>query len=165
MTEIPDLTGPRLFSDTADPAQCLGLPSPGARLTYGDAPVRASATQAAQDTAKGGPPHIVLTAITTFATAADATDFVAHQSPIWQSCQATPVTTNPDDNAMTWTADSVAQHGPSLTAITRPQGSSASCQRALTAVQNAVIDVQACRVGATDQAEAITAAISQRITG
>jgi hypothetical protein len=165
MTEVPDLTGPTLFTDTADPAQCLGAVVPGARGAYAGAPWRAAYSQTVHDAATGGAPHLVFTAVTTFPTAATAANFAAQQLPVWQGCQPGPITTNPGDNPMTWTTEGVAQHGPSLVAFVHPQGSDVTCQRALTAVQNVVIDVQACSVGATNQAETITAAISQHISG
>lgn len=161
---MPELTGTRMYTDTSDPAQCLGLVVSGARDVYSTAPWRATANQTLKDPSGSASPHLVFNAVTTFSTAQAATDFVAAQLPLWQSCQASPITLNPhDEKPLTWITNDVAMHGQSLTASAQPRNSAVSCQRALTAVQNIVIDVQACSVGATDQAEAITAAISGQI--
>ncbi|WP_431240946.1 sensor domain-containing protein (plasmid) [Mycolicibacterium aichiense] len=158
---VPELTGTRMFTDTSNPPQCLGLVVSGARDAYAGAPWRATANQAVKDP-KGSPsPHLVFNAVTTFSTPTAAADYVTAQLPLWQGCQANPIVLNPnEDSPLTWITNDVAMHGPSLTASVQPRNSSVSCQRALTAVQNTVIDVQACSIGATNQAETITAAIT-----
>ncbi|WP_445169005.1 sensor domain-containing protein [Mycolicibacterium sp. Dal123E01] len=160
---MPELTGTRMYTDTSTPPQCLGLVVSGARDAYAGAPWRATANQTSKDP-KGSPsPHLVFNAVSTFSTPAAAADYVNRQLPLWQGCAANPITLNPDDHPLTWITNDVAMHGQSLTALVQPRNSSVSCQRALTAVQNVVVDVEACSVGATNQAETITAAITALI--
>ncbi|AQT82214.1 hypothetical protein B1R94_27635 [Mycolicibacterium litorale] len=162
LTEVPDLSGPQLFTDTSDPAQCVGIAIPGARGAYAGTSWRSTYTQTLKDPAGSRSPHMVFNTVTTFPTAAAAADFTTRQLGVWQDCQGIPITTNPGDHAMTWNARDVTR-GRSLTATIQPQNSDVICQRALTAVQNTVVDVQACSLDVTNEAEVITTTIAARI--
>lgn len=158
LESIDKLSGPGMFSDDADPAQCVGVIIPANRNAYAGSGPRASYSQALHDQGS----TTVFAAATTFPTASLAADFVSQQRPIWQACQSTPVRLDPGhENPMTWNVHDVSRQADTLTAHISVAGGP-SCQRALMSKNNVVIDVTACNANPLNEAVTIASAISQR---
>jgi PknH-like extracellular domain len=155
---IDKLSGPGMFTDTADPAQCVGVVIPANENAYAGSGSRATFVQALHDQSR----TTVFSAVTTFATSSLAGDLVAQQAGTWQTCRSAPVVLDPGhDNPTTWTVDDVSQQGGTLTARVSAAGGP-SCQRALTSKNNVVIDVTTCSANPSNEAVTIASAIAQR---
>jgi hypothetical protein len=162
---IDKLNGPGGFIDEANPAQCVGAIMPVAKAAYAGSGVGATYVQALHDR-DGGGMHTVFNAVSTFGSAAEATSFVGQQAGIWQSCQATRIVLDPNKSKpSTWTLRDVAKRGDILTANAAMDGSPATCQRALTARRNVVIDVMTCSRQLADTAATLASEIAQHMDG
>jgi hypothetical protein len=155
---IDKLDGPGMFTDDADPAQCVGVIIPANKNVYVGAGSRAAYVQALHDQSR----TTVFDGVTTFATSSLAGDFVTQQAPTWQACQSTPIVMDPShDKPMSWTVQDVTRQGDTLTArVSVPGGP--SCQRALTSKNNVVIDVTACNANPSNEAVTIASEIARR---
>jgi hypothetical protein len=159
---IDKLTGPGMFTDTADPAQCVGLILPVTKNAYAGSRSRSTYVQALHDQSSNSKGTVV-NGVTTFPSASSANDFVTQQAATWQGCRAAVVLDPDADKPITWTIQDVSQQGDTLTAHINVPGGPA-CQRALTWQKNVVIDVTACSADPSNEAVTIASAISQRVT-
>lgn len=163
MVAIDKLDGRGTFTDESNPPECVGTILPATRAAYSGSPVGSSYVQALHDR-DPDQVHTVFDAVTTFSTAPAAAAFVTQQSITWAGCQAAPVVLDPnEEKPMTWTIQDVTRQGDTLTANTSLRGADASCQRALTAKRNVVIDVTACSEDPANTAVTLTSMIAERI--
>jgi PknH-like extracellular domain len=156
---LDKLSGPGMFTDTADPAQCVGVVIPANENAYAGSGSRATYVQALHDQSKT---TTVFSAVTTFATPSMAGDLVAQQAAAWQTCRSAPIVLDAaHGNPTTWTVQDVSQQGGTLTArISAAAGP--SCQRAMTSKNNVVIDVTTCNASPSNEAATIASAIAKR---
>lgn len=158
LESIDKLSGSGMFTDTADPAQCVGVVIPANENAYAGSGSRATYVQALHDQSR----TTVFSAVTTFATSSLAGDLVAQQAAIWQTCRSAPVVLDPGHgNPTTWTVEDVSPQGGTLTARISAAGG-LSCQRALTSKNNVVIDVTTCNTNPSNEAVTIASAIAKR---
>jgi hypothetical protein len=158
---IDKLSGPGMFTDVADPPQCVGAIIPADENAYAGSGSRATYVQALHDQSR----TTVFSAVTTFGTASSAQDLVAAQGPTWATCRSAPIVMDRDHgNPTTWTVQDVSVHGGIVTArISAASGP--TCQRALTSKNNVVIDVTACNANPSNEAVTIASAIANRVAG
>lgn len=98
-----------------------------------------------------------------YSTAKAANDFVAKQAQAWAKCNG--VTLHPDPADGIWMVGTVANRGGMVSVISTQEGAEGwQCQRALTARNNVVIDVNSCGFNRTDQAIAIATRMADRVT-
>jgi streptogramin lyase len=112
------------------------------------------------------PGHLVDQAAVSFASPADAVDFVTGSLAKWKSCAGKTVTTTEDGNATAgWHLSSPGGSAPKITTIaTQVGGKGWICQRALNAVSNVVLDVTACDKNITDQAAQIVDKMAAKVS-
>jgi hypothetical protein len=104
----------------------------------------------------------VIQAAVSFPSGAQAQQFVAAQTQQWGGCANRQVAvTPPGAPALAWTFADPKTADSRTTLQANLAGG--SCQRALAARGNVVIDVQACHAQPSDQASAIVAAISAKV--
>lgn len=160
---MPKLNGPGMFTDQTNPPQCTGVVVPAARVAYDPAGPRATFVQALRD-ADENQLHTVFDGVTTFSTESAATAFVSQQAATWQGCRVGPIVLSLKDNKpLPWTVQDVALRGDILTATVAPQNGSGTCQRAVTAKRNVVIDVMTCSDNAGAAATTLASRIVQRL--
>lgn len=100
-----------------------------------------------------------------YPTAKAANDFVAKQAQAWPKCNGVTLHPDPALNDGIWTVGTVANRGGMLSVISTQEGAEGwQCQRALTARNNVVIDVNSCGFNRTDQAIAIATRMADRVT-
>jgi streptogramin lyase len=111
------------------------------------------------------PDHLVDQAAVSFASPADASDFVTGSLGKWKSCAGKTVTTTEGGNATAgWQLSSPGGSAPKITTVaTQVGGKGWICQRALNAVANVVLDVTACDRNITDQAAQIVDKMAAKV--
>ena len=92
------------------------------------------------------PDHIVTQAAVSFPWAETALDFVKTSADKLRACTGQAITETTSNGAIHWTIGPVVGDVPTITQLSTVTGNgpSLSCQRALSAVRNLVIDVEAC---------------------
>ena len=113
------------------------------------------------------PGHLVDQAAVSFASPADALDFVTASLSKWKSCAGKTVTTTESENATAgWQLSSPGGSPPKITtSATQVGGKGWICQRALNAVSNVVLDVTACDKNISDQAAQIVDKMAAKVSG
>lgn len=153
-------TGPGLLEDYADPAGCAGALVPATKSAYEGSGVRATYVQALHDPARNQV-HRVVNTVSTFESAAQATQFATEQAVAWQGCQTVPIVLDGNEgHPSTWVVSDVAQHDGLLTGRGLPPDSAIRCQRALKANLNVVADVLVCADTVTNAAAALATEIA-----
>lgn len=100
-----------------------------------------------------------------YSTANAANDFVAKQAQAWAKCNGAILHPDPALHDGIWMIGTVANHGGMVSVISTQEGAEGwQCQRALTARNNVVIDVNSCGFNRTDQAIAIATRMADRVT-
>ncbi len=105
-------------------------------------------------------------AVIEFSSAQLAATFLQRQQSIWQSCADTSTDASlPGKAAVPWTVGSTSttDDGTLTAGVTSGGDVPLTCQRALTARNNIVVDVRACRPDVTDQAVTLAAQIAGKI--
>jgi sugar lactone lactonase YvrE len=112
------------------------------------------------------PAHLVDQAAVSFASPADALDFITASLTKWKSCAGKSVTTTEGENATaSWQLSSPAGSAPKIaTVATQVGGKSLVCQRALDAVSNVILDVTACDKNIDDQATQIVGKMAAKVS-
>ena len=112
------------------------------------------------------PAHLVDQAAVSFASPADALDFVTSSLTKWKSCAGKTITTTEGSNATAgWQLSSPGGSAPKITTTaTQVGGKGWICQRALNAVANVVLDVAACDKNVTDQAAQIADKMAAKVS-
>lgn len=110
----------------------------------------------------------VAQAVVAFGTAALAESFVGRQVGLWQGCAGKTAKVSQGGGQPTedWRMGSVTTADSVLTVTNTRVNSEVSCQRALRAANNVVVDVSACLTGqVVDQGSAVAAQIAGRVSG
>ncbi|GLB84606.1 hypothetical protein SRL2020226_47300 [Mycobacterium kiyosense] len=101
------------------------------------------------------PGYVVVQGSAVFASARQAADFVAAQAESWQYCAGKSVTQVNSGKTSEWTFGQLSGNPPNI-ALTRTLADSpVICQHVLSAVSNAVFDVNVCAPGVINQARLI----------
>lgn len=160
----PKLTTTKLYIDTTDKPECGGVWANANKTVYAGSAWQSVQTQYLVEPDK--PRHEVYQSVVSFPTAQTASDFVAKEAKRWPACNGTSITTtNPDTPAQTWWIATVSQQGDMLTSISNREGARGlSCQHALTARSNVVVDVEACGWDVAQQGTTIAQRIAEHIS-
>jgi hypothetical protein len=163
LASIDKMNGPGMFSDLADPAECIGVVIPDARAAYAGSGMHVNYVQAWSDPDSRAL-SAIQTGVTTFDSSSDAQAFVDQQSTTWATCSLKPVVVNPDnEHRETWDASDVATQGGTLVAHLSVRHVPGRCERALSARRNVVIDVITCSQNPDGTATALTSAVTKRL--
>jgi hypothetical protein len=164
MAVYPKLSSAKLFIDTTDKPECGGVWANANEGAYTGSGWQAVQTQALRE--HDHPQHEIYQSVVSFPSADAAKDFVAKEGQRWPQCTNTSLTTtNPNMAAQTWLITGVSQDGDVLTSVSKREGSSGyTCQHALTARNNVVIDAEACGWDVAHQGSTIAARIAEQIT-
>jgi serine/threonine protein kinase len=140
---------------TVDKAACLPLKGPLLAPVYADKGWRAFRENELEDReAAGNWTHHVDQGVVQFASAQDANAFLTASAQGWQGCSNQTFTASYTGRAEKWTVGPVSNTNGILSARTKQavSGNSAAttCQRALAAANNVVVDVVACSDGSLD---------------
>jgi hypothetical protein len=112
------------------------------------------------------PDHIAYQAVVSFPQALSAQDFYAGQVSSWANCDNRRVDLHDpgDPNAHYWSLSKASNDDGILTIVRVEEGGEGwSCQRAMTAANNIVIDVSACADNIGDRGAQIATRIAQKI--
>ncbi|ORB66490.1 sensor domain-containing protein [Mycobacterium scrofulaceum] len=100
-----------------------------------------------------------------YSTAKAANDFVDKQAQAWEKCNGITLHPDPALHDGIWMVGTVANRGGMVSVINTQEGAEGwQCQRALTARNNVVIDVNSCGFNRNDQAIAIATRMADRVT-
>lgn len=160
----PKLTTTKLYIDTTDKPECGGVWANANKTVYSGSAWQSVQTQYLVE--PDNPRHEVYQSVVSFPTAQTASDFVAKEAKRWPACNGTSITTtNPDTPAQTWWIATVSQQGDMLTSTANREGARGlSCQHALTARSNVVVDVEACGWDVAQQGTTIAQRIAEHIS-
>lgn len=96
--------------------------------------------------------HSIEQALTTFQSADQALAFVQTSAGKWKACAGQDVTETLNGGSTAWTFGNLVGDPPKISMImSRHNARGWTCQRVLSAVRNAVIDVKACAFKISDQ--------------
>jgi PknH-like extracellular domain len=96
--------------------------------------------------------HQLEQAVTTFQSADQALAFVQASDGKWKACAGQEISGSLNGSTLHWTFGNLVGDPPKISMImTRHNARGWTCQRVLSAVRNAVIDVKACAFKITDQ--------------
>ncbi|WP_204806049.1 sensor domain-containing protein [Mycobacterium riyadhense] len=159
----PLLTTNQLYIDTTDKPECGGVWANANKRVYGGSGWLAVQTQWLHE--RSNVRHEVYQSVVSFSSAQAAADFVAKEAKNWPLCNGTSLsTTNPNSAPQIWWVATVNQHQGILTALINREGAQGwSCQHALAAHNNIVIDVEACGRDISQQGVAIAAKLAERV--
>jgi eukaryotic-like serine/threonine-protein kinase len=150
-------------SGTIDANDCLGAWAPAQGPVYANSGYSGAAVQIFRALNKQQWQAGVIQAAVSFPAPAQAQQFVSGQALQWSSCAGRKVVIAPPGTpAQTWTFGEVKNAGSTMTLDASLDGGG-SCQRALAARGNVVIDVQACHADPSDQAGEMISAISAKV--
>jgi hypothetical protein len=160
----PKLSIDRLYNDTTDKPECGGVWANANKDVYAGSAWQAVQTRYLREPDR--PQHEVYESVVSFPTTAAAKDFVTAEATRWPVCRDTALTTtNPALPAQTWWIGAVSQDGDVLTSVANREGAAGyTCQHALTARSNVVIDTVACGWDVTQQGSTIAQRIAEQIS-
>jgi serine/threonine kinase PknH len=160
----PKLTTAKLYIDTTDKPECGGVWANANSGAYAGSGWEAVQTQYLRE--QDRPHHEVYQSVVSFPTAQTAKDFVAGEAKRWPLCTGKAITTTvPDTTAQTWWIAAVAQQGDMLTSVSTAEGGRGyTCQHALTARDNVVVDAVACGWDVTQQGTTVAQRIGEQIS-
>jgi hypothetical protein len=109
--------------------------------------------------------HLVSNAVVDFPSAQLASDYAAKQAEAWARCAGKSLTTNATgEGSVTWSVGPTSNSNGTLSVVLTQEGAVGwGCQRALTVVNNIVVDARSCGFNRTDQATTISTRIAERI--
>lgn len=159
----PKLSTARLYRDTTDKPDCGGVWANANRAAYTGSGWQAVQTQYLTEARH--PAHEVYQSVISFPSADTAKSFVATEGQRWSACRTTAITTtNPDIAPQTWLITGVGQDDGVLSSESTREGSRGyTCQHALTARANVVIDAEACGWDIAHQGSTIAHRIAEQI--
>jgi hypothetical protein len=160
----PKLTTAKLYIDTTDKPDCGGVWANANHIAYTGSGWQAVQTQYLTEAER--PSHEVYQSVISFPSAQTAKDFVAKEGQRWPICRNSSITTtNPEFAPQTWLVTDVSQDGEVLTSVSAREGSHGyTCQHALTARNNVVIDAEACGWDLSRQGSVIANRIAEKVT-
>ncbi|CAM4201578.1 Serine/threonine-protein kinase PknH [Mycobacterium basiliense] len=116
-------------------------------------------------TAGQDPPHRVVEGVATFGSSEKARAFVETSAAKWGTCAGQTVTFTGPNKSTEWAVGDVSGAAPKISQVrTLADGSNRTCQHALSAVSDMVIDVQACGLNVADAAVRIAEQVAARGT-
>jgi hypothetical protein len=160
----PKLTSAKLFIDTTDKPECGGVWANANQVAYTGSGWQAVQTQYLTEADK--PSHEVFQSVVSFPSADGAKEFVTKEGQRWTQCANTSLTTtNADLPPQTWAITGVSQGDEVLSSVSKREGSGGfTCQHALTARDNVVVDAEACGWDIGQQGSTIAHRIAEQIT-
>lgn len=130
----------------AEPVRCMGVWAALHRSTYAVAPTTGVAAQSVAEEPK--PFHRVIQGAVSFPDAAAAQAFVDLQTQQWGECQSRAIDITYGSDVEHVEIGPVVKDGDMLTVVTIPRLSpdapKVTCERAMTARRNVVVDIRAC---------------------
>ncbi|HZU48403.1 MAG TPA: sensor domain-containing protein, partial [Mycobacterium sp.] len=153
----------RTFQATLSNPACLGALNPIEDSVYGNSGYTGVSGLALHTTGVG-PPHRVYQAAVGFPSAQRAQAFVSTSAANWKACAGQTVTLTEGNQTVQWSFGDVTGASPK---IAQPHNQvvpgGVSCQRALSAVSNIVVDVQACAPVITNESSRIANQMTARV--
>ncbi len=141
--------------------ECRGALLPGQGSVYGRSGFTGARGQSYEATASG---TFVGTYAVSFPSADQARGFVRNSEPSWKTCAGQTVTDTAPQGSLRYKFGDVTGDPPKIVQSETLQGSNgASCQHALSATSNVILDVVACGRGITDQASRIADAMAAKM--
>jgi serine/threonine kinase PknH len=111
------------------------------------------------------PPHFVHEAAVSFPSAEQALAFVRTSADKWQACVGQPLTvTMPNNKIFHWNFANPTGAPPKITQVHTQAHGARTCQHALSAVSNIVIDVVACGAQINDEGGQIADQMAAKVT-
>ncbi|OBJ70189.1 serine/threonine-protein kinase PknH/PknJ [Mycobacterium sp. 1274756.6] len=165
LTKYGSMDSPAEDSPTIEEKECLSAWAPGQRAVYSELGWVAARNQGFQDQPQM-PAYRVIEAVITLPSVAATEKLLAGQTEQWTKCANTRITLNypTPPTPQRWTLGEPTRTGNMLTIIyTMEGGAGMGCQRALTAANNAAVDVLVCRTDVTDQAVTVAEALRAKI--
>jgi hypothetical protein len=154
----------RTFPATLSNPACLGALNPIEDSVYQNSGYTGVSGLGLHTTGVG-PPHRVYQAAVGFPSAQRAQAFVSTSAASWKACAGQTVTLTEGNQTVQWAFGDVAGANPR---ITQPHNQVApgglTCQHAMSAVSNIVVDVQACGPVITNEASRIANQMGARVT-
>lgn len=152
-----------------DVKECLSVEAPAQRVVYANTGWTGVQTLGVKSPEGAIATHLVIEAVIAFPSAAAAGKTLADQTAHWSACSGRTITVsqptgNPPTPPQRWTVGPLT-HGDGTVAVTDllEHGHGLSCQRAVGARHNIVIDVGACREDIANQALDMLTAIAGKI--
>ncbi len=158
-------SGPATPTIALSRPDCLGALSAAQTPTYADSGYTQLRRAAARNTGEHFE-HYVAQAVATFPNADKASEFVQQSAIQWRICAMQTVVVMQDANKSveTWKLKTVSGYPPNIALSETREGVNWTCQRAMRAVSNAVIDATACGFTITDQGRLIAEKIAANIS-
>ncbi|HTQ15891.1 serine/threonine-protein kinase PknH/PknJ, partial [Mycobacterium sp.] len=108
--------------------------------------------------------HFVHQAVVSFPTADKASDFLKTSEDAWKGCAGKTITVTNSGKTFRWAVSSVSGGPPRITLVNTQEGAKDwQCQRALSQVNNVIVDVNACAYQINDKASQVSDKISDKI--
>ncbi len=108
--------------------------------------------------------HLVEQAAISFASADQALGLVKSAAAKLSACAGQTITQSQGGMTLRWTIGNVVGDVPTIAQLNTQQGNSFSCQRAMSAVLNVVIDVKACGAQISNQGRQIAEKMAAKVT-
>lgn len=144
-------------------ANCLSAMDAAQALSYTDSGYTDLHWSQARDNAENVQ-HYVAQAVAAFPSAEQAQAYVANAAAEWRLCaDQTVVTVQPDQPPVTWRLVGVVGVPPKVSISKSREDTKWTCQRALRAAANVVVDVTACGAQISDQGRKIGDAIAANV--
>jgi len=144
-------------------AGCLGALVAAQELTYTDSGYTGLRWNEARDSAENME-HYFVQSVASFPDAGRAEAFVANSAALWRLCaDQEVVTVKAEQPPMTWRLAGVVGVPPTISIAESRQDVRWTCQRALRAEANVVVDVTACAQQITDQGRRLGDQIAARV--
>lgn len=143
--------------------QCLSALNAAQTLSYTDSGYTDVRWSDARDNPENVE-HYAVQAVATFPDAARAESFVANEAAEWRLCaDEVVVTVAPQQDAVNWRMAGVIGTPPKVSISATREDVKWTCQRALRAAANVVVDVTACSQQITDQGRRLGDQIAGRV--
>lgn len=159
-------SGDQLLPDSPNFDQsCLAAWQPIQRSVYTDTDVSAVRGELfREDDDQGVDHHYAIQAVVGFSSRDDVAEFFDRMTDEWRSCEDRTFTAATSNGDVDWRFGPVVETESTLTMVQTQEGSRDwSCQRALRASNNVVIDVITCMTDGTDEATTIVEDIDAKL--
>lgn len=144
-------------------AGCLGALVAAQELTYADSGYTSLRWNEARDSTEHVE-HYFIQAVASFPDAGRAEAFVANSASVWRLCaDQEVVTVKPEQPPITWRLAGLVGVPPTVSISESREDVKWTCQRALRAAANVVVDVTACSQQITDQGRRLGDQIAARV--